>query len=266
MRDVVIASSEADAQAAEAVRQHHAEMSGVLAGHVEALVAAVARSDAGTAGEARERLSAWCEVDLLPHAQAEERALYPAAGETVEGRLLVQAMVAEHDVIGDLVRALSSGGRDLVRDAAHASALHAVFESHLAKENDLVVPLLLRTPGVSVAALLGGMHELLGGGADDVESAGGCGSGHACSCGESDPAGHPELDARAIPHAIRHATIFGALESVPADGGLVLLAPHDPLPLLGQISDRWPGEFRVDYLETGPETWRLVLVRASGGR
>jgi uncharacterized protein (DUF2249 family) len=40
----------------------------------------------------------------------------------------------------------------------------------------------------------------------------------------------------------------------------VLVAPHDPLPLLAQISDRWPGRFSVDYLERGPDTWRLVLV------
>jgi uncharacterized protein (DUF2249 family) len=50
---------------------------------------------------------------------------------------------------------------------------------------------------------------------------------------------------------------------VRAGGGLVLLAPHDPLPLLGQIGERWPGEFHVAYLETGPETWRLELTRTA---
>jgi uncharacterized protein (DUF2249 family) len=267
MTDVVIAPDEADALAAEAVVRHHAQMSGMLSGLVERLVAAVSRSDATAAEAARERLSAWCESELMPHALAEEAALYPAAHRTAEGRLLVEGMVAEHVTIGALVRALAGRAdpADPVRAVVDAAALRAVFESHLAKENDLVVPLLLATPDVSVAALLGGMHELLGERADDDrgdEPAGGCGSGHSCTCGEVDPASHPELDARAIPHSIRHATIFGALETVPPGGGLVLVAPHDPLPLLAQLAQRWPGRFTVGYADSGPEVWRLSLVRA----
>jgi uncharacterized protein (DUF2249 family) len=42
---------------------------------------------------------------------------------------------------------------------------------------------------------------------------------------------------------------------------MVLVAPHDPLPLLAQLEDRWPGQFEVDYLQRGPEAWRLVFVR-----
>ena len=85
--------------------------------------------------------------------------------------------------------------------------------------------------------------------------------GHACGCGEVDGPGYPELDARVIPHAIRHATIFGALDSVGAGSGLVLVAPHDPLPLLAQLERRAPGSYSVEYLERGPEAWRLRLVR-----
>jgi uncharacterized protein (DUF2249 family) len=113
------------------------------------------------------------------------------------------------------------------------------------------------------------MHELLGGHADDAGSmgtqgadgaAGGCGG--ECGCGEQDPAGAlPELDARAVPHEIRHATIFGALDSVGPGSGMVLVAPHDPLPLLAQVEQRSPGRFSVDYLERGPEAWRIRFVR-----
>lgn len=53
------------------------------------------------------------------------------------------------------------------------------------------------------------------------------------------------MDARVIPHAIRHATIFGALEALPSGNGLVLIASHDdPTPLLAQLEDRAPGTFR----------------------
>jgi uncharacterized protein (DUF2249 family)/iron-sulfur cluster repair protein YtfE (RIC family) len=286
--DVVIASNEADARAAEAMEKHHAQLSGTLATLVERLVAAASRGHVALAQEARQRLSAWCQRELVPHALAEEQTLYPAARVTLDGRLLVEAMMAEHQVITGLVRSLGDGdpgtGVDAdaggpVRDAANAVALRVVFESHLTKETDLIIPLLLRTPGASMADLLGGMHELLGDHAHGTQvsapegSAGrspeavdlasaGCGSGHACSCGESDPGGYPELDARSIPHAIRHATIFGALDTVEPGGGLVLVATHDPLPLLDQISVRWPGRFQVDYRERGPQTWRLELVAA----
>jgi uncharacterized protein (DUF2249 family) len=270
MDKVVIASNEADARAAEAVEQHHAQMAGALAARVEALVGAAARRDDDAAAQARSELVAWCEHELVPHALAEEKAMYPAAQAKPEGRLLVEGMLGEHHVITGLVQLLASTGEP-VRAAAAAKALQVAFENHLAKENELVLPLLVSAPDVSVAELLGGMHELLGGGeghghehgaADHEEAQEGHG-GHSCNCGEVDGAGYPELDARAVPHAIRHATIFGALDAVPLGGGMILVAPHDPLPLLAQIEQRAPGAFEVSYVERGPEAWRLAFVRRS---
>lgn len=81
-----------------------------------------------------------------------------------------------------------------------------------------------------------------------------------CTCGCSDD-GTPTLDVRQIPHVIRHATVFGALGAVPRGGSLVLVAPHDPQPLLAQIREREEGSVEVTYLESGPEAWRLQLTR-----
>ena len=89
------------------------------------------------------------------------------------------------------------------------------------------------SPSVSVAGLLAGMHEILGA-EESSPTTNGCG-GHTCACGEAETGELPELDARAVPHAIRHATIFGALDALGPGGGLVLVAPHDPLPLLDQL-------------------------------
>ena len=83
---------------------------------------------------------------------------------------------------------------------------------------------------------------------------------HSCGCHDGGGA-TPELDARTIPHAIRHATILGALDAVGPRGGLILVAPHDPLPLVGQIEQRSPGASAVEYLEQGPEVWRLRFTR-----
>lgn len=82
---------------------------------------------------------------------------------------------------------------------------------------------------------------------------------HTCGCEHTDDV--PELDVRTIPHAIRHATVFGALEAIPAGGTMILVAHHDPLPLLAQIEDRNPGVFTVSYLERGPEAWRIEFAR-----
>ncbi|HRW17450.1 MAG TPA: DUF2249 domain-containing protein [Dermatophilaceae bacterium] len=83
---------------------------------------------------------------------------------------------------------------------------------------------------------------------------------HACACGCSDE-GVPELDVRAIPHAIRHATVFGALGAIKPGQSLILVAPHDPKPLLAQIADREQGAIDVSYLQEGPDAWRLKLSR-----
>ena len=79
-----------------------------------------------------------------------------------------------------------------------------------------------------------------------------------CTCGEHDAAALPVLVASEIPHEIRHAAIFGALEGAPR--GIELVAPHDPLPLLAQIEQRWPGVFAVEYAERDT-AWRLLLTR-----
>jgi uncharacterized protein (DUF2249 family) len=87
------------------------------------------------------------------------------------------------------------------------------------------------------------------------------GHGGGCACGHEDDGTLPELDATLIPHAIRHATIFGALDSIQPGHGMILAAPHDPLPLLAQLEQRSPDAFQIDYVERGPQVWRLRFVR-----
>jgi len=81
-----------------------------------------------------------------------------------------------------------------------------------------------------------------------------------CTCGHHDEE-LPELDARLIPHAIRHGAIFGAVSQVRPGQAMVLVAPHDPLPLLAQLAQREGDAVEVSYLQRGPEAWRLRLAR-----
>ena len=272
MNDVVVASTDRDAAAAAAVEQHHAEMAATLGRKVEDLLDAAAAGEAAAIASANESLVGWCLRELLPHALAEEKAMYPAAHDTVEGRLLVTGMLAEHGVIVGLVEEVAEEA-DPVRAAAAAKALLVMFQSHLAKENELVLPLLASKADVSVAELLAGMHELLGGdqegheaheaheGHEHQQAGAESGCGHGCACGETDGPDYPELDVREVPHAIRHATVLGALEAIGPGGGLVLVAPHDPLPLLAQIGKRFGDAFAADYLERGPSAWRIAFLR-----
>ena len=81
-----------------------------------------------------------------------------------------------------------------------------------------------------------------------------------CACGHENES-EIVLDVRQIPHAIRHATIFGALGAITPGSSIDLVADHNPLPLLAQLDQRNPGEFAVTYLENGPEVWKLHVTR-----
>ena len=96
------------------------------------------------------------------------------------------------------------------------------------------------------------LHQI---GSQEEATSGGCG------CNEHD-ADIPTLDATVIPHAIRHATIFGALATLHPGFSLDLLAPHDPLPLLAQIKEAYQETMTWSYVETGPQVWRLRFTRA----
>jgi uncharacterized protein (DUF2249 family) len=84
---------------------------------------------------------------------------------------------------------------------------------------------------------------------------------HGCTCHDAGSHADPVLDARALPHEIRHGAIFGALDSLAPGSALVLVAPHDPLPLLAQARARYADGIGVEYLREGPDAWHLRLRR-----
>jgi uncharacterized protein (DUF2249 family) len=85
-------------------------------------------------------------------------------------------------------------------------------------------------------------------------------AGHTCNCGHEESEAIV-LDGRSIPHAIRHAVIFGALDAIQLGVSLDLIAPHDPLPLLAQLQQTRPDAFTTSYLERGPEAWKIRFTR-----
>lgn len=69
------------------------------------------------------------------------------------------------------------------------------------------------------------------------------------------------LDVRAVEPKDRFERIMGAYESLPAGGVLELTVDHDPKCMYYTLRvTRGDESFTFDYLEAGPEAWR-VLVR-----
>jgi uncharacterized protein (DUF2249 family) len=250
--DVIVASTAADAEAVEAITSHHAQLAGRLAVLADAMLSAVER---GADFESpRAAALAFLTGELLPHAAAEEERLYPAATRTERARPLVESMIAVHRVIGSLVERIRT--EPPVRAAACGHALRVLFEAHLTDENERVLPIVAADPEVSLVEVTHGMHELLG----DHRPDNTVDPSHTCGCSEHD-ADDPVLDVRSVPHSIRHATVFGAFDAVPVGGSLILVAHHDPIPLLHQLDHRTSGRLDVDYEQRGPDAWRLRLTK-----
>ncbi len=71
------------------------------------------------------------------------------------------------------------------------------------------------------------------------------------------------LDVRPLPPRERHATIFAAFDALAAGEGFVLVNDHDPKPLYYQFAAEKPGAFTWEYLERGPEDWRVKIGRSA---
>ena len=248
--EVFVASTAADAEAVDAVRNHHAELAGRVAVLTDSLLSAVERG--GDFEANRASVVGFCVNELLPHGAAAQERLYPAAARTDRSRPLLESLVARQRGIGVLVERIRAE-RSPLRAAADAHALRVLVEAQLGDETDRLLPIVAADSGGSVADLTTGMTELLGHGDDED-------GGHHCTCAETD-ADVPVLDVRTIPHAIRHATVFGAFDAVPPGAAMELVAHHDPIPLLHQLEQRSGGGLIVSYVERGPEVWRLLLGR-----
>jgi len=263
--------------AVRAVINHHALLATDLDTHVEALLGLVETDQPLKATAARQELLDFVRREILPHARAEEQALYPPAAALPQGGPLVDGMLAEHQALTALVEEMAQTGERagcLVRAAAAARAFAAVFATHLAKENTLILPLLVAAD-VSLPELLAGMHELLG--ADtadaDAEASGGCGCG-GCGCGgDRDTTAaaaaaavlsvDARLDVRDVPHAQRHALVLSTVDALPPGQAVVLVASHAPRPVLAEIDDRFGGQIQAQWLQSGPDVWQIRLERST---
>lgn len=69
------------------------------------------------------------------------------------------------------------------------------------------------------------------------------------------------LDVRVIPPREKHPTIFDTFAGLAPGESFVLINDHDPKPLRYQFEHEHAGSFGWQYLEQGPETWRVRISR-----
>jgi hypothetical protein len=137
------------ARAAEALAARHAALQGVL-DHWAGVLSAAA--DGGRpVRPVRHLLRAFLTDEVLPHARAEERTLYRAVRRAPDASLLVRELIAEHKALASMAGELGDPASPAAT-AARAAAVSALFASHVAKENSLLVPA-LRRAGTDLAAL-----------------------------------------------------------------------------------------------------------------
>lgn len=69
------------------------------------------------------------------------------------------------------------------------------------------------------------------------------------------------LDIRTLLPMQRHPLIFDQFEALEKDESFVLVNDHDPKPLFYQFQAERTDQFAWEYLEQGPEAWRVRIGR-----
>jgi uncharacterized protein (DUF2249 family) len=73
------------------------------------------------------------------------------------------------------------------------------------------------------------------------------------------------IDVRTVAPRDRHPLIFSTFQRLASGQALELVNDHDPRPLYYQFDAQLPGQFAWDYLEQGPDLWRVAITRTKAG-
>ena len=69
------------------------------------------------------------------------------------------------------------------------------------------------------------------------------------------------LDVREIPCSIKHGLVLRTCLELPQGSCFILLNGHDPVPISQQLQTEFPGCYAWDYLERGPEAFRIRISK-----
>ncbi|HEY0721975.1 MAG TPA: DUF2249 domain-containing protein [Gammaproteobacteria bacterium] len=71
------------------------------------------------------------------------------------------------------------------------------------------------------------------------------------------------IDVRTIPPRERHPLIFSTFAGLAVGKSFLLVNDHDPKPLYYQFQAEMPARFGWDYLEAGPDVWRVSITKVA---
>ncbi len=72
-----------------------------------------------------------------------------------------------------------------------------------------------------------------------------------------------EIDVRTIHPRERHPLLFRTFDELEAGQAFELINDHDPKPLFYQFQMERPGTVAWEYLEQGPDTWRVRIGKTA---
>ncbi|MBL4932776.1 MULTISPECIES: DUF2249 domain-containing protein [Clostridium] len=70
-----------------------------------------------------------------------------------------------------------------------------------------------------------------------------------------------QVDARIYPPREKHVVIFDTFNNLVSGEEMELLNDHDPRPLHYQFLAEYTEQFEWEYLEQGPEVWRVAIKK-----
>jgi len=225
----------------EAFRSHHRQLRQQLEAFAEQVARDPQRADV-------EGMVRFLREELLPHARAEEAHLYPAVEPLLRQHGDPTAtMRLDHRFLEEHVRELEAEVQESRREGfawpdrlrRTVLGLTALFQAHLEKEERVYLPLVEgHLAEAEQEALLTAMHEhpmVVSGAQEQV------------------------LDVRRLAPPQRHPLIFETFQALGPGEGFELVNDHDPKPLYYQFAAELPGQFTWEYLEQGPEVWRVRI-------
>jgi uncharacterized protein (DUF2249 family) len=185
-------------------------------------------------------LADFCLHELRGYLVTADRDLYaPAAGDD-ETRLLVDALrvgAAALDAQIDQLAAAQS-----VDGARLGVMIAAALDLHFQIEESVLLPALAGLPGVDPSLLAADVRAYLAG---------------------EQVAQPTVIDVRRIARGGRHPRVFARYARLAPGEAFILVNSHDPKPLRREFEAIHPGAFSWDYLQAGPEEWRVRIGRVA---
>lgn len=182
----------------------------------------------------------FCLREVRRYMVTADRELYTAASGDDETRLLVGALRIGAAALDAQIDELAAADAD---DAARLGLMiAATLDLHLRIEESVLLPALAGLPGVDPLLLAADLRAYLAGKQLDQPTV---------------------IDVRNIARGGRHPRIFARYARLAPGEAFILVNSHDPKPLRREFEAIHRGAFSWDYLQTGPDVWRVRIGRVA---